>query len=183
MGLDMYFEKRTYVKNWNHMKETEKTHVTITGKASKHIKPDRITNITEEIGYLRKANAIHNWIVENVADGVDDCNDVYLSRDDIKKLLDTINEVLENSKLVQKGKRTETLLDKDGLAQKEVPNMVIEDTSVAERLLPPTNGCFFGSTEYDDWYIKDLKEAKKICESLLDDGKELMSDFYYRASW
>ena len=34
--------------------------------------------IMEMVGYWRKQNAIHNWFVENVQDGIDDCDQVTL---------------------------------------------------------------------------------------------------------
>ena len=42
------------------------------GKSRKDIKPKRISHIIEEMIYWRKANAIHNWFVENCQEGVDE---------------------------------------------------------------------------------------------------------------
>ena len=50
-----------------------------------------------EAMYWRKANAIHNWFVNNVQDGEDDCRDYYVDRSNLQELLDTINEVLEDN--------------------------------------------------------------------------------------
>jgi hypothetical protein len=47
-------------------------------------------------------------------------------------------------------------------------------------LLPPSSGFFFGSTEDDEWYYKDLKETAKVFRELL---KEEGGSFYYQASW
>lgn len=153
MGLDMYFEKRTYVKNWEHMKPEERHSITIkrNSKPVAHIKTERITAVTEEIGYLRKVNCIHHWIVQNVQEGVDDCRLTYLSHDVIAKLLETVTEVLKH-----------------------------HTTKKALELLPPQEGFFFGSTEVDEWYWKDLEEAKRICEDML---KEPEGSFYYQSSW
>ena len=49
MGLDMYLTKRTYVQNWDYMKESEKNHVSVKGADEKHIKPDRVKYIIEEL--------------------------------------------------------------------------------------------------------------------------------------
>lgn len=97
MGLDMYLTKRTYVKNWDFMSPEERHQITVTknGKET-HIKPERISNIVEEIGYWRKANAIHHWFVENVQDGVDQCQLSYVERDQLIELLKLVNEVLDN---------------------------------------------------------------------------------------
>lgn len=46
--------------------------------------------------YLRKANAIHRYIVENYADGVDDCRIITLSRDDIEALHERVKAVVND---------------------------------------------------------------------------------------
>ena len=46
---------------------------------------------------------------------------------------------------------------------------VLEDHSKAEELLPTTDGFFFGSTEYDDWYFGDVECVKTTFESILED--------------
>jgi hypothetical protein len=66
------------------------------GKVCKDIKKDRITEIVEEVGYWRKANAIHNWMVENVQDGNDDCGEYYVDEEDMKELIGIIDRVLSN---------------------------------------------------------------------------------------
>lgn len=52
---------------------------------------------------------------------------------------------------------------------------VLADHTLAETLLPTCSGFFFGSTEYDDDYFKDVLRVLDTCESLLkhslDDGE------------
>ena len=105
MGLDMYLYKKTYVKNWDHMGPEERHEITILkgGKPRSDIKPERISEIVEEVGYWRKANAIHAWFVKNVQDGNDDCGEYYASVEKLSELLGLVNEVLKASKL-KKGK-------------------------------------------------------------------------------
>lgn len=40
---------------------------------------------------------------------------------------------------------------------------------VAEQQLPTTSGCFFGSQEYREWYVSDLKEIVAAFEKILDE--------------
>lgn len=94
MGLDQYLTKKTYVKNWNHMSDDEKHNVTIEGKKSKQIKPERVTYIEEEIGYWRKANQIHNWFVENVQNGNDNCGTYYVEVGQLEELSENCKAVL-----------------------------------------------------------------------------------------
>ena len=99
MGLDMYLTKRTYVQNWDYMKESEKNHVSVKGASEKHIKPDRVQYIIEQLCYWRKANHIHKWFVDNVQGGEDDGKEYLVSLPEIKQLMDVCYEVIiDNSK-------------------------------------------------------------------------------------
>jgi hypothetical protein len=94
MGLDMYLTKRTYVKNWNHHSPEERHTITVKGPAASTIKPERIRETVEEVGYWRKANAIHQWFVNNCQDGVDDCREAYVTQDQLTELRDLCRRVL-----------------------------------------------------------------------------------------
>jgi len=139
MGLDMYLDKRTYVKQWDHIDKTKQYNVEVTrGGEPTNIDPKKVKYIIEEAGYWRKANAIHKWFVDNCQDGVDDCRDAYVERNNLQNLLDLCR-------------------------------IVIIDKSKAEQLLPATSGFFFGSTEYDEWYYNDIENTIKILEEALED--------------
>ena len=101
MGLDMYLSKETYAKNWDFQKPEEKHEVIVKkgGEVLDTIKSERITYIVEEIGYWRKANAIHNWFVKNVQGGVDECQRSYVSLEKIKELLEVVEKVLADNSL------------------------------------------------------------------------------------
>lgn len=75
--------------------ERHKIMVTRNGEQT-HIKPERISYVVEEMGYWRKANAIHRWFVENVQDGDDRCQLSYVERKQLAKLLELVIEVLNN---------------------------------------------------------------------------------------
>lgn len=112
------------------------------------------------IAYWRKANAIHGWIVRNVADGVDECQRIPMSR-----------EVLRD--LVLRCKRV--LLEFAASGE-------IEEAAKREDLAP-TGGFFFGSYDMDEWYRQDLEETIEQIEKMLN-AKELESaSFFYQASW
>lgn len=96
MGLDMYLNKRTYIAA-EYAHRNVKGTIEIT-KADKpvHIKMERINSITEQVGYWRKANQIHNWFVNKVQEGKDDCNEYYVTLDQLKQLLEDCKKVKEN---------------------------------------------------------------------------------------
>ena len=52
--------------------------------------------ITIEVGYWRKANAIHRWFVENVQNGKDDCGTYWVDREKLKELKALCEKVLKN---------------------------------------------------------------------------------------
>jgi hypothetical protein len=109
MGLDMYLNKRTYIgAEYEHRKVTGSINIVADGKPV-DIKFNRISSITERVGYWRKANHIHNWFVTNVQNGVDDCVDYYVSEENLLKLLAACKEVKENQ-----SKSTEVLPTKGG---------------------------------------------------------------------
>ena len=87
MGLDMYLSKKTYVKYWEHNGDNNyDVKVTKAGNPTK-INPKKVSYIVEEVGYRRKANQIHQWFVDNVQGGVDDCRDAYVERHKLEELL------------------------------------------------------------------------------------------------
>jgi hypothetical protein len=48
------------------------------------------------VGYWRKSNAIHNWFVQNVQDGVDNCKEFNVSQEKLIELLKLVKKVLKD---------------------------------------------------------------------------------------
>lgn len=126
----------------------------------KHIGLLGSQEITDQVGYLRKVNAVHGWIVRHLAEGVDECQRIYLDRESVVMLVADLHDAIDNPK-----------------------------TNTG---LPPTPGFFFGSTERDDWYLDDMKDALAIFTWLLevmeaDEAKDTRGDtdyqYWYQASW
>jgi hypothetical protein len=101
MGLDMHLSKRTYVQNWDYMEPEERYTITVAGPSAAHIRPERITYIEEEVMYWRKANAIHKWFVQNCQNGVDECQETYISRDQVETLLTTLRTIVADPSLAK----------------------------------------------------------------------------------
>ncbi len=182
MGLDMYLSKKTYVKNWDFQKKSERHTVTIKkgGKVRTDIKPERVSYITESVGYWRKANHIHQWFVDNVQDGEDNCREYWVSKEQLQELVDTCKKVKES--LENSPKQTVQVEVGWQNGEKMYDDVeVFEDTSVAEELLPTQSGFFFGGIEYDQWYVQGLDETINQIEPLLQEENE--GDFHYQASW
>ena len=155
MGLDMYLEKRTYVKNWSHKAKEERHTVSVKlgGKARKDIKPKRISGVVEEILYWRKANAIHKWFVENIQNGEDDCKEYYVSKEQLEELAELCEKVVET-----------------------------KDTSLLETT---SGFFFGGTEYDEYYFDECKRTAKVIRELLKEETPEgaFSGDFYYSSSW
>ena len=145
MGLDMYLNAKRYM--W-YNEDDLKNNV----KSSFPELPDGCTpkTVTVEVGYWRKANAIHGWFVKECQEGVDECQDTYVAREKLVELRDLCQSV-------------------------------IDDPSTAEARLPTASGFFFGSTDYGEHYIEDLKETVDICNRALALPENW--DLEYHSSW
>ena len=108
MGLDMYLRASEYVSR-NDWSRNEK------GELRDSINPlfkeivERLEledvidktgfagiNIDVPMGYWRKSNMIHHWFVNNLADGVDECQPIVVRREDLEQLKETCIEVIAN---------------------------------------------------------------------------------------
>lgn len=61
--------------------------------------------------------------------------------------------------------------------------MILADTALAPLMLPPQNGFFFGSTDIDEWYWRDVEGTKAWCDKVLGDSRWDKWTFTYHASW
>jgi hypothetical protein len=91
-----------------------------------------------EVAYWRKFNALHNYLVKNLQDGIDDCQrSRQFTKDDVEKILYILKSV-----------------DEFPLS--------------AEVLLPSVSGFFFGQTSYDKWYYDAVKGAIHKFQNILE---------------
>ena len=161
MGLDMYLSKKTYVKKWEHQSPEETYNVVVTKGETlvDHIQPNRVSYVEEQIGYWRKANAIHKWFVDNVQDGNDNCGTYYVDIDDLMNLLNDCKEVKNNPE-----KAEELLPPQSGF--------FFGDVSIDQY--------YFHDIDHT---IEILEGA--LSEKVFDkNGREYYpSDFYYHSSW
>jgi len=49
-----------------------------------------------KIGYWRKANHIHNWFVTHCAEGVDECQEIYVSFNELEDLYNACDAVMKD---------------------------------------------------------------------------------------
>jgi hypothetical protein len=97
MGLDMYLEAEHYVSD--HEENGKELAAAIQRHVGGGLDKFRPKNVTFELAYWRKANAIHNWFVTNVQDGKDECQSSYVPLDALERLKETCEKVLDDIEL------------------------------------------------------------------------------------
>jgi hypothetical protein len=157
MGLDMYLSKKTYVKQWDHQSPEEKHEVTVTKGGN------RLESI--------KSNRV-KYVEEEVG--------YWRKANQIHRwFVENVQDGDDNcrSYYVDESKLEELL---------ELCKKVLENPELGPELLPTQSGFFYGSVEYGEWYIEDLKNTITIIEELFSERNEsgyLNGDIYYTSSW
>ena len=164
MGLDMYFyaRKTTYksFSKWDNPESTKEVNYPEDLKTFSDYIYDRNfksvqTETIYQIGYFRKFNALHSYIVKTFADGIDNCQDIILYKEDVEQIKKVLDDVLNAHQQVEK----------------------------AKEILPTQSGFFFGGTDYDEFYFEDVKDAADLMQSFLDNFDFENYHLVYQASW
>ena len=164
MGLDQYLYARKFISSNNYSRDEEgKFNATPNPEFSNIMEQSGLpldinkytfagsANVAIQVGYWRKANAIHGWFVDELAKGVDECQEIYVPREKLSELRDLCKSVLKKP-------------------------------AMAGKILPPTEGFFFGSSEVDDCYMDDIKTTVEMIDFILANTSDDY-DFFYQASW
>lgn len=88
MGLDMYLKGKVFLDYNSPEREDIAKMLEIDGYD--------VSAVTVELGYWRKANHIHKWFVDNVQNGVDNCGEYFVSKQDLETLLIICKQALED---------------------------------------------------------------------------------------
>lgn len=100
MGLDMYLTGERYLWTFPEDGPDAKVAETIGAifpeLAAGLDAKDRmnIKSVRCELMYWRKANAIHQWFVDNCQEGVDECQETFVGREKLQELVDACEQVL-----------------------------------------------------------------------------------------
>ena len=162
MGLDQYLTAKKYVSKWNYSNNYKDKNIT---QEYQDLLPMDAPDITKygqfagisvayPAGYWRKANAIHNFFVREVGEGVDECQEMLVERFVLAELRYRCARVLESDNMEEKAQ---------------------------EIGLETVSGFFFGDNEYTDWYKEDLKLTIEIIDHVLALPEEY--SLHYQASW
>lgn len=206
MGLDMYLHKKVYrylKKDGTYSNDINDCKFDDYGRSNG-------VYISTTVGYWRKSNQIHEWFVDNVQNGNDDCGEYHVDFEQLKELRDLCMTLLKTldgqtitvpKKDIEEYKKTCKQVTK--LPTKDVKFSVKNLKKVSlcgfhvltakqaqpfKDSLPCTDGFFFGSTKYNGWYIMDIIKTYLMLDEVIKvyekekKGKKF-ADFYYQASW
>lgn len=146
MGLDMYLTRTTRF----HGMEPEMLALM---SFPPIVKAHRVRTVTEELGYWRKANAIHAWFVREVQNGTDDCGTYTVQKYHLEKLLDLTGRILD------------------------------DPMCASRLLAPQDGFFFGSTTYDDDFYYWQIEVTSRILIEALDDFDDTSSWYEYRSSW
>ena len=157
MGLDMYLRVSLYTSKYSQPVVNEQLCAIKIDHPSGFPTGEQnlgSVSIEWEAMYWRKANQIHQWFVENVQSGTDDCGDYRVSVEQLTELRDICRALLAS-----------------------------KDPDEAKEKLPPQSGFFFGGTDIDDWYWEDVKHTEEGLSRILAHPEVNRFNFEYHSSW
>lgn len=173
MGLDMYLRQSEYYSSYSFLTEEGKEKFNRLAECVKATPTAESPSITVDttVAYWRKANAIHGWFVRELADGVDHCQEIEVSRGQLQSLVAQCKAVKATMDRV-----------KEGYGKFVIPG--------ENNPLPPTAGFFFGPTDDAEWYYEYIVDTIKKLETVLENTEPKpdaepwdMTTFIYQASW
>lgn len=166
MGLDIYFKAKA--KNEKLRKEYDELYAerrdAIKHYSNEGVFEDKIDvlgdkldacydSLYSDVAYFRKVNFLLPYFGYE-----ENCSEITIDKCEVEELVDDCKRVL---------------------AAKDTD----EAESVADELLPTEDGYFFGSTDYDEWYFKDVQEVMDKFTEILDtfdfDENELIMDCWW----
>lgn len=157
----MYLNVRENISNWNFDVETKGNNDrfdAIVAASNITVKESYpVLEVTNTEIYWRKANQIHGWFIEHCGGGEDNGGYMPVSRDRLVELYNTCAMLLDT-----------------------------RSKGLADEMMPPTPGFFFGTYEIDEGYWLDLEYTHKQLSNLLDritDDNKWNFEIEYYASW
>lgn len=102
-----------------------------------------------DLGYWRKANAIHAYFTRDLEDGEDNMRKVPVKRKDLVDLKERCIKILAGG------------------------------PDVAKELLPTASGFFWGDTDYGEWYLDDIQHTLDTVSEVLEDWKPTDRVYYF----
>ena len=191
MGLDMYLLKYQKIKGIPFKAQTEIDVSELEEDFKKAFEPYikekgtafKWEALYEDVMYWRKANAIHKFFVDTVQNDEDDCGYYEVNLETIKKLNNLCEQALKiTTESPKKIIQVQIGWSKDGPIYEDVEVYDVDKNEI-DNLLPTQSGFFFGNTEYDACYIRDLKDTIEACNKIINEFDFENNYLAYTSSW
>ena len=100
MGLDMYLSAKKYMSRYFDPADSEKIKGIneLFGVEGDEDGDYGAQEVIFRVAYWRKANAIHEWFVKNVQDGRDECQEAYVTREQLRELIELCKQIIAKPK-------------------------------------------------------------------------------------
>lgn len=156
MGLDMYLYRREYVSGWAWDENSTKER-------------DMYNTVLEYTGAQRCEGSPHA--------NIEVCVAYWRKANAIHKWFCDLDGGKDECQPIY--------VTRDNLITlRDLCESVILQPVMAESTLPTQQGFFFGSYEYDDWYMEDIRLTVDQLNNILETpGLEAWTSFIYQASW
>ena len=176
MGLDMYLSRRTTLMSGFH-EQNKRTKDSFKELQVYGVDPQLVQTIEEEVGYWRKDNHIHQWFVDNVQDGEDDCQKYWVSKENLLKLKQTCEEVLKDP-----SKKEDLLPTEEGFffGDTDYDEYYLEGIKTTIKII---DRMFENEEEYvkiEDKIREEMKDKKHGDD---DSPPMVFRDYQYQSSW
>jgi hypothetical protein len=66
---------------------------------------------------------------------------------------------------------------------RDICKQILDNPKLANELLPPRAGFFFGSTDVDEWYVQGIQYTHDRLTLILESGDLSEWEVYYHSSW
>lgn len=195
MALEMYLEKidrmaLDFIELESTLSELEERDPTLFSKLKPYLNKRgipgvyEVESLFEEVAHWNKANQIHTWFANHIQDGEDNRKYYEVTKGKLRELLEVCKAVLDGSVVEQGQVSTGYGFDEAGnRIHHYAMGKVIANPRLAQHLLPTRSGPAFGSTDYDEDYIKDVVKTAKIIKKVLRETNFRTHAIYYHSNW
>lgn len=142
----------------------------------------------KELSYFRKVNFLvkffNDKILEYWGGTILDGLDVPINKEWCEELLEKCNKVVDKYNELNASYTPDTNDNNTNLFESQEANDLF--AKFASKTLPTMAGFFYGSTDYDEWYLDDVKDViEHLKNSILPEFDNLFDDEYivFNADW
>jgi hypothetical protein len=142
----------------------------------------------KELSYFRKVNFLvkffNDKIIEWGSGPIVDGLDIPITKEWCEELLEKCNKVVDKYNELKASYTLNTNGDNTNLFESKEANDLF--AKFASETLPTMAGFFYGSTDYDEWYLDDVKDViEHLKNNIISEFDKLDDDEYivFNADW